>query len=398
MTQPADALIATINKRLKSEVLMYASRLQTFQRITTGSLSFDLMLGGGWPLNCWNEIIGLESHGKTVMALKTLAANMEADPNYTALWIASEDFNEEWALTLGVDLNRVVLAVTNAMEDAYSIIIEGARQPGVRRRRPRQLPGAAATRGRVDGRVAGRHRGTADQQADACLTTGPASQARRAQLPRPDRQPVARPIGVTYGDPRTTPGGKGKNFSYFTRVEVVRDGWIDRNKVKVGQVIKARTMKNKTAPPARVAVTDFYFDNASPFHAGDYDTVAEVWNIATTYDIIERKGAWYHYGGQRWNGKEPVLQSLREDLDLRRDIDAQVRKFALNTAAPVAPASSSPSPGEEEVTRSLGSSRRRSWPQGDKARGSPALAPVGEGATTCAKDGTCCGRRSRREA
>ena len=319
---------------------MYASRLQTFQRITTGSLSFDLMLGGGWPLNCWNEIIGLESHGKTVMALKTLAANMEADPKYTALWVASEDFNKDWALTLGVDLNRVILAVTNAMDDAYSIMVEGLDSqeldavvldsyPAL------QPPDESMEEWQV---------GIGARLTNKLMRVSPPAQRRRAG----ERNCLALiinqwrdRIGVTYGDPRTTPGGKGKNFSYFTRVEVVRDGWIERNKVKVGQVIKARTMKNKTAPPARVAVTDFYFDNASPFHAGDYDTVAEVWNIATTYDIIERKGAWYHYSGQRWNGKEPVLQSLREDLDLRRDIDAQVRKFALNTATPVTPAPTS---------------------------------------------------------
>ena len=79
-------------------MLVYASRLQTFQRVDHRlACAFDLMLGGGWPLNCWNEIIGLESHGKTVMALKTLAANMADDPDYMALWVASEDFNKEWA-------------------------------------------------------------------------------------------------------------------------------------------------------------------------------------------------------------------------------------------------------------------------------------------------------------
>ena len=74
-----------------------------------------------------------------------------------------------------------------------------------------------------------------------------------------------------------------------------------------------------------------------------------MWNIATTYEIIERKGAWYHYAGQKWNGKDPVLQSLREDLDLRREIDTQVRKFALNTAVPVAQPARTTA-GEEEVT------------------------------------------------
>jgi recombination protein RecA len=340
-----DALIERVNKKHPG-VLRYASTLQTFQRVGTGSLAYDLALGGGWPLNVWNEIVGLESHGKTVMAMKTLAQQMLLDPDYKALWIASEDFNPEWARTLGVDTTRVVLAYTNVMEDAYGIIIEGLDSQLfdaiVLDSYPALVPTQEAENTMYDPIVA----------VGARLT----NRLMRVSTPSMRREPEERNclcliinqwrdrVGVTYGDPRTTPGGKGKNFSFFTRVEVVRDGWVDLNKVKVGQTMKIRTIKNKTAPPSRVAVTDFYFDNASPFHAGDYDTVAEVWNIATTYDVITRAGAWYSYGGQRWNGKEPVLQSLREDLDLRREVDTEVRKLVLAgvSTPPPQPGASAP--------------------------------------------------------
>ena len=229
MVAEADALIASINKRLKSEVLVYASRLQTFQRVTTGSLSFDLMLGGGWPLNCWNEIVGLESHGKTVMALKTLAANMAVDPDYTVLWVASEDFNKDWALTLGVDLNRVILAVTNLMEEAYSIVVEALDSQTfdavVIDSYPALQPQAEADAAIEDWQV-----GVGARLTNKLMRVSPPAQRRKEG----ERNCLALIInqwrdrvGVTYGDPRTTPGGKGKNFSYFTRVEVVRDGWIE---------------------------------------------------------------------------------------------------------------------------------------------------------------------------
>ena len=325
-----DALIERVNKKHPG-VLRYASTLQTFQRVGTGSLAYDLALGGGWPLNVWNEIVGLESHGKTVMAMKTLAAQMQRDPNYKALWVASEDFNAEWARMLGMDTERTVLAATNVMEEAYTIMVEGLDSQlfdaVVLDSYPALVPTAEAEAAIEDWQVG----------IGARLT----NKLMRVSTPAMRREPDERNclcliinqwrdrIGVTYGDPRTTPGGKQKNFSYFTRVEVVRDGWVERNKVKVGQTMKIRTMKNKTAPPSRVAVTDFYFDNCSPFKAGEYDIVAEVWNIATTYDVITRAGAWFSYGGQRWNGKEPVLQSLREDLDLRRDVDTEVRKLVL---------------------------------------------------------------------
>ena len=332
-----DALIERVNKRLKSDVLSYASTLPSFYRTSTGSLAFDLALGGGWPLNVWNEIIGLESHGKTVMALKTLAAAQASDPIHTSLWIASEDFNREWAETLGVDTSRVVLASTNVMEDAYSIIIEGLDSQQfdsiVLDSYPALTPAAEAEAVMGDWQV-----GIGARLTNKLMRVSNPSQRRkegeRNCLCLIINQWRDR-IGVTYGDPRTTPGGKGKNFSYFIRVEVVRDGFLEATgKVKVGQTIKIRTMKNKTAPPGRVAQTDFYFSDNGPFSEGQYDSVAEAWNIATTYGIIERHGAWFHYGDERWNGKEPVLARMREDLDFQKDIDAQVRHHVLGTPLP----------------------------------------------------------------
>ena len=121
-----DTLIAKINKKLDNPVLVRGSDLRelTFLRQSTGSYSFDVMLGGGWPLNSWNEIVGNESHGKTVMALKTIAAAQNENPDHETLWVASEDFNLRWAETLGVDLTKVTLAQTNAMEEAFNIVIE----------------------------------------------------------------------------------------------------------------------------------------------------------------------------------------------------------------------------------------------------------------------------------
>ena len=332
MATEIDALIAQINKHFKAEVLVYASQIPTFHRATTGSLSFDLALGGGWPLNCWNEIIGNESHGKTVMALKTVAANMEINPAYVCLWVASEDFNKDWAEQLGVDLNRVVIAQTNVMEDAYQIMIDALDAQTfdalVLDSYPALIP-TSEGEGDMDEWVVG----LGARLTNKLMRKSPAVQRRKEDERNclcliinqwRDR------IGVMFGDPRTTPGGKGKNFSYFTRVEVARDEWIaDSNKVKVGLVIKAMTMKNKTAPPMRVGVTPFYFTDYSGFHKGDYDLNTQLRNIAIAYDIITRHGAWYHYGDQRWNGGEAVLAELRADIDLRKAVEEEVRRLAL---------------------------------------------------------------------
>jgi recombination protein RecA len=137
-------------------------------------------------------------------------------------------------------------------------------------------------------------------------------------------------IGVMWGDNRTTPGGKAKNFHYFCRVEVKRDEWIKAKDETVGQTIKARTMKNKTYRPQQVAVVDYYFADTPGFNRGEYDTVKDVVNIAIAYDLITRAGAYYSYGDQKWQGKDGVLQAVREDVDLRDKITKEVfTKFGL---------------------------------------------------------------------
>jgi recombination protein RecA len=332
-----DALIGRVNKRHKSEVLVYASRLLTFQRVTTGSLSYDLMLGGGWPLNCWNEVVGMESSGKTALCLKTIAANQVLRDDYATLWVASEEYNREWAARLGVDNERVVLATTNVMEDAYQIIVDAldsqAFDAVVVDSYPALIPSTEDEAVMDEWQV-----GLGARLTNKLMRKSPRVQRRvpgeRNCLAIMINQWRDR-IGVQFGDPRTTPGGKGKNFSFFTRVEVSRDEWInDSSRTRVGQVIKARTMKNKTAPPARVATVSFYFQDSAPFSVGDYDSLQEVWGIATTYDIIERHGAWYHFEGRKWNGKDPVFQSMREDPVLRDRVEAHVRYYVLGEPLP----------------------------------------------------------------
>ena len=331
-----DALIAEVNKVFGEGVLKYASEIPIFQRVSTGSLAFDLALGGGFPMNTWNEIIGLESHGKTVLALKTIAAAQLRDPLHMTLWIASEDFNKPWAQSLGCDTDRIILAETNIMEDAYAIMIKALDKQTV----------DAIVLDSYPALVAKAEEDSSFMDVTVAVGARLTNKLMRVSTPSMRRKEEERPCLcliinqwrdriVQMGDPRITPGGKGKNFSFFTRIDVVRDGWIEApSKAKVGQVIKIKTLKNKTAPPFRTAQTNFYFDNFSPFCTGDYDIAAEVNNIALTYGVVERRGAWYHFGDEKWNGKEAVMQALREDLGLQRQVDTEVRRRVLGIEPP----------------------------------------------------------------
>jgi recombination protein RecA len=330
MSATLEEIIARVNKKYGSDTLVRGDQINNTEipRCTTGSLAFDVMLGGGWPLNQWNEIIGNESNGKTVMVLKTIAANQALNPDHHTLWIASEEFVPDWAETLGVDLSRITLATTNVMEEAYQIVIDTLDARAVDAVVIDSLP--ALVPGEEDEK-------TMEQFAvglGARLTgkfMRKSSKAQKRSLVDQERACLGliinqwrEKIGIVYGDPRTTPGGKAKNFHYFTRVEVARDEWLENDKKKVGLAIKARTIKNKTAPPQRMGVVDFYFDDNLPFRKGDYDLVKEVFSLAVASDLVTRRGAYYEYQGTRWQGKESVLASLREEPELARSMHADV--------------------------------------------------------------------------
>jgi recombination protein RecA len=136
-------------------------------------------------------------------------------------------------------------------------------------------------------------------------------------------------IGLTWGDPRVTPGGRAKNYWYFTRVELKRDEWLTegekRNQRKVGLSIKCLIKKNKGFPPERVAAFDFYFDhNEVGVSPGSYDPAKEILNLAIYYDVITTKGAYYYHGDESWHGRTALEEQVRWDLTLRQTLQDAV--------------------------------------------------------------------------
>jgi recombination protein RecA len=139
-------------------------------------------------------------------------------------------------------------------------------------------------------------------------------------------------IGVMYGDPRTTPGGLGKDYAFFTRMEVRRDEWIEagtgQEKRRVGQSIKARVIKNKSAAPAQVATVDFYFTNGADVPAGDFDFAKEIVAMGILNKVIVRAGAYYRYDfngeTRQWQGQDALLASIREEIDLKEVLEKDV--------------------------------------------------------------------------
>ena len=330
----ARKVLAQLNKKFGDGVVVLASDIRTdiIPRITSGSTTLDYVLGGGFPGNQWNELVGEPSHGKTALALKTIAANQRLNPDYTTVWVAAEQWVPEYAQMCGVDMDRVIVIETSIMEEAYQSVIQFAESKSVDAIVIDSLP-ALSPMPEME-----KDMSEATVGRGALLTNkffrvvGTAMKRSLTEDERPVLGLIINQyrmkIGVMHGDPRTTPGGEGKNYAFFTRCEVRRDEWIEigsgNNKVRVGQRIKVRTLKNKTAPPQRVAYFDFYFAEGGNCAPGEFDFAKEIASLAVVMGYIERKGGWFYYGERKWQGIESVITSLREEIDLKEEIQKKV--------------------------------------------------------------------------
>ena len=334
MNAEALKVLAQLNKKFGDNVVVKASDIRSdlIPRITSGSTTLDYVLGGGFPGNQWNELVGESSHGKTAVALKCIAANQKLNPEYTTVWVAAEQWVPEYADMCGVDSSRIIVIETSIMEEAYQSVIEFANSKAVDAIVIDSLPALSPMpemEKNMDEMTIGR---------GAMLTNKffrVVGSAMKRSLIEDERAVLGliinqyrMKIGVMHGDPRTTPGGEGKNYAFFTRSEIRRDDWIEagsgNDKKRVGQTIKVRTLKNKTAPPQRVAYFDFYFDKGGDCEPGQYDFAKEIAAMSVVSGIIERKGGWYYYGERKWQGTEAVIASIREEIELMDDLRKQV--------------------------------------------------------------------------
>jgi recombination protein RecA len=326
--------MAQINKKMGADVVVMGEdiRADLITRFTSGSVTYDYILGGGFPANQWHELRGEPSHGKTALALKTIAANQAIDPDFTTVWVAAEQWVPDYAEMCGVDVSRVIVVETNIMEEAYDAVLAFAESKSVDAIVVDSLPSLVPS--------------TEDEKTMEEATVGrgalltnkffrKAGAAMKRSLTEAERPILGliinqwrSQIGVMYGDPRTTPGGKGKDYAYFTITEVRRKDWIKvgsgDNEVKVGQQIVMKTTKNKSAPPYQTAAVDFYFKEHSIYTPGEFDVAKEIVAMSIINQVVERKGGWIYYGERKWQGAESFANSVREDVELFEELRKKV--------------------------------------------------------------------------
>lgn len=332
-------IVAQLNKKLGANTVVSASEVVKSTRITSGSLTLDVVLGGGWAMNRWVELIGEASHGKTAIALRTIAANQQINPEFTAVWIAAEDFDAKYAELCGVDTTRVILVETNNMEDAYEAVIKFMESKSVDMvvidSLPALVPGAEDEK-EMDEFTVGRGALITNKffRKVASATKRDLIESERPVLGMMINQ-YRMKIGVMHGDPRTTPGGLGKDYAYSIRCEVKRDEWLEvgtgQDKRRVGQTIRVRTIKNKTYPPQQTAYLDFYFSDGGVVDAGSYDSGKEIVALSILNGIVDRRGGWMYYNDRKWQGAQALIDSIREEVDLKDELTAAVMDTLKST-------------------------------------------------------------------
>jgi recombination protein RecA len=343
LNQEALAFIAAVNKDHPGSIVL-GSDMVIPKRFTSGSLSLDVALGGGWPGNQWVEVLGNNSAGKTFVTLKTIAANQALDPEFTTFWVAAEHYDTDQALALGVDLARVTVAPTRVMETGLEYILTALETKGF----------DAIV---LDSYPALSHAEELGKAMDEFTMAGGAKvfnkfwrKAGEAGL----RDPFGndRPfLGIVINQwrdkiggfspnpnapPRTSPGGQGKDYAFYTRVDVKREEYIVENRpnrekpVKIGQKIAITTIKNKSFAPQEVAKLDLYFRDSitTGFRRGEYDLGRDYATMGVMFGAVEKSGAWLKFEGEQFQGMPAFRDYLRGDLTMQDKLRDQVLGLA----------------------------------------------------------------------
>lgn len=335
------SLIGEVSKDLKlapGDLVLGKDIKRVRPRTSSGILALDVALGGGIPLNQWIEIVGHESGGKTATAMQIVAAQQAMDPEWIGLWVAAEGFEYEFAEMHGIDTDRLLLVEMNSMEEVFNAVIKAVEKRAVDGIVIDSFPALVPT-GEYEGLMEDFTVGLGARIFNKFFRKVQKASRRSMVEGEDDRNWLGiiinqwrEQIGVMYGDPRITPGGKGKNYSYYVRMEVARDEWLENGKKgresqKVGQTIRCKIFKNKSGPPQRMAFYDFYFADHDGFEAGEVDLIKDVFLTAEALGVLSREEGknTYYFDGEKVGGNRSIaLKRLDDDPELVERIQKEV--------------------------------------------------------------------------
>jgi recombination protein RecA len=301
------------------------------QGISTGALSLDLALGGrGLPRGRVIEIFGPESSGKTTLAL-TAIANTQREGGVAAFIDAEHALDPSWAKRLGVNLDEILVSQPDTGEQALEICEMLVRSNAVNMVVIDSVA-ALIPRAEIEGEMGDSHVGLQARLMSQALRklTGAISKSDCVVV---FINQLREKIGVMFGSPETTTGGRALKFYSSVRIDIRRIGQIKDGERVVGSRVKTKVVKNKMAPPFREAEFDIMFDEG-------ISTSGDVLDMATVDEVVEKSGSWFSFGATRLGqGREGAKQFLRQNPSLLAEIRQAVmlKRLANPNAVPAKP-------------------------------------------------------------
>ena len=294
--------------------------------VSTGTLSLDLALGGrGLPRGRVVEVFGPESSGKTTLAL-TVMANAQKDGGVAAMIDAEHALDPSWAKRLGVNLDELLVSQPDTGEQALEICELLVRSNAVDVIVVDSVA-ALIPRAEIEGEMGDSHVGLQARLMSQALRKLTGAIAKSNCIVIFINQ-LREKIGVMFGSPETTTGGRALKFYSSVRIDIRRIGAIKDGDQNVGNRVRAKVVKNKMAPPFRMAEFDIMFNEG-------ISVSGDLVDLAVEDNVIKKAGAWFSYGDVRLGqGRENAKQFLRDHQDLFAEIRGKVVHNRMPSPSP----------------------------------------------------------------
>ncbi|HTP86975.1 MAG TPA: recombinase RecA [Bryobacteraceae bacterium] len=286
--------------------------------ISSGSISLDYALGvGGFPRGRINEIFGPESSGKTTVALQVVASAQKAG-GVAAFIDVEHALDPKYAKQLGVDVDNLLVSqpdyAEQALEITNALIASGAIDVLIV-----DSVAALVPKAELDGEMGDSHMGVQARLMSQAMRklTGVVSRSNTCLI---FINQIREKIGVMFGNPETTTGGRALKFYSSVRADIRRIAAIKDGDNVIGNRTKVKIVKNKVASPFREAEFDIIYGEG-------ISKEGDLIDLGVSLDIIEKSGSWYSFNGERiGQGRENARQFLRDNADIREQVDATLRK------------------------------------------------------------------------
>src|SRR5215510_713797 len=341
-TRAIDLALSQIEKQFgKGSIMRLGSKeaIIPISTISTGSISFDAALGvGGVPRGRVIEIFGPESSGKTTITLQIIAEAQKAG-GMAAFVDAEHALDPIYARKLGVDVDNLLVSQPDYGEQALEIV-DALVKSGAIDVLVVDSVAALVPKAEIDGEMGDSHMGLQARLMSQALRklTGTVAKSRTCLI---FINQIRDKIGVMFGNPETTTGGRALKFYSSVRIDIRRIGAVKEGDVVTGSRTKVKIVKNKVAAPFRDAEFDILYGEG-------ISREGDLLDLGVTREIVEKSGAWFSYKHERiGQGRENVKQFLKENRDICARLEAELRReLGLKTLVAEPPA---PTPEQKQA-------------------------------------------------